>query len=882
MPRPQPPKSQAIPKQARVGELLVQENFITPLDCKHILNVQNEEKEFVGMPILAILERTGRLSPLHRNRLLAHPDVQQKICDTAVGKGLLTYEQLEKCLTAKSVDQSLPSALEQQNILSPGQIGQLIYEHINSGELTDQALKMGLLGQGDIEFAQKASKAPRSFGEICCDLRLITPLDLYYVLGKYDKQIKFGEILVQLGYLDNDQMNRALEAQKKSNEFLGSILVQQNLITQEQCQEALSRQANIPFDALPNFSYDEYSRVSLRQVISGRYAKKNLLLPVSLKGHDLKLALTQPDAVNGARELGRLYNQLNIHCVLITKKRFAELFLELYGKGLTAQAKETGPKQIKEKDAPPEQDHDLMHIELDEDLDKYDNRIDYGYSGQNIQTEEVVNYLIKYGIKNGASDIHIDQDRAGVAVRFRIDGMLEPHEPPWLKRRLQEIPGSIISRIKVMSNLDIAERRLPQDGVFRIRYSDKKHHKKYDLDFRVATCPAITGENISIRILDSRKTNVGLNQLGHYPHVLKPFKRQLGSSAGIVLVTGPTGSGKTSTLYGALQYKYDPALKIITAEDPIEYSFPGIMQTQVQQKIDLTFARLLRSFLRLDPDVILVGEIRDRETAAIAFDAAQTGHLVLATLHTNDSISALSRLLDLGIDRSQIAASLSCVLAQRLVRKICTSCITEYTPDQKEWSLIFDRYPDHLQFFRGVGCESCGYLGYKGRTLLSEVFVMDTPDPILKGADIKEIKDIARAEGMKNMLEDGLLKLSSTTITEICRVLPFDMLDGFRQRGRMTAGSAEASPQYWLHDPTTEQEVLGKLYSNYRQLAGQGSPPPLDQTLFFEFISRHFKKICTEHGCRQVLFSLGIEQGEVEIHASPGLLQEKRKPWPQQ
>ena len=563
--------------------------------------------------------------------------------------------------------------------------------------------------------------------------------------------------------------------------MLGDILISHELITSEQCQEAIAYQANIPFLKLDSFSYEDFAKGSLPRIISRKYSEKNQVLPLSMVGNALKLALLRPSALHVARDLQSFYQQWVINCVLVPEDNFLKLFKELYG--VTPHFTEQ-PHFFQQKELPDTstENVDIMEIDIDEGTDtESQDSSPYGYYGQDIETEELVNYIIKYGIKNKASDIHIDQDRAGVTLRFRIDGVMKIHDPDWLHGRLQESPGSIISRIKVMSNLDISEKRLPQDGVFRITYMDKSTNFKSDLDFRVATCAGITGENVTIRILDSRNANVGLDHLGHLEHVLTPFKRHLASTAGIILVTGPTGSGKSSTLYGALKYVYDPGLKIITAEDPIEYSFPGIMQTQINPKINLGLSRLLRSFLRLDPDVILVGEIRDNETAEISFDAAQTGHLVLSTLHTNDSISSISRLIDLGIDYSQITASISCILAQRLVRKICASCITEHEPPEEEWSLVFPVYPKETQFFKGVGCPACDHTGFKGRTLLSEIFVLEDQELIQQGTPLNTLKKNYYQKGMKNMLVDGLMKLSSTTLSELIRVLPYDMLEDYKK-----------------------------------------------------------------------------------------------------
>lgn len=765
-------------ENVRIGDLLVKEGFVRQHDIQRALSIQREEAELSRYPLGQILVRIGAITKADLQEILNHPKLKRDLGSLAIGRGYITKENLAEALKRQAPGQPLGDLLVKEGFLSLEQLRDLQKEQMNSKRLGELAVEKNLIDEKTLNHALKIQKSPRVLGEILCDLELVNPLDLYYVLNKYKKQFKLGEILIRLGYVDKESLNQALQEQRHSSETLGEILVRKQLITNEQLQEALSRQCNIPFRNLMGFAYSEEDKKVLSGIISRKYAEKNLMIPISLIGKDLTLAIVRPENIHTARELKGVYSNLNIKCVLVTEEKFGELFEVLYSSRLGGFQEKV--EEVEEKEESPK-GIDFMQIELDEDMD---NEADEGpvYDAQDLEAEELVNFIIKYGISNGASDIHIEQDREGAKLRYRIDGVLQDVNISWLKKKLQEKVGSIISRIKIISNLDIAERRLPQDGVFRINYYDKAKGHKYDLDFRVATCRAIAGENVTIRILDSRKANVGLESLNHSPHVLEPFKRFLKSSAGMILVSGPTGSGKSSTLYAALKYLYDPGIKIITAEDPIEYSFPGIMQTQVNPKIGLTFSRLLRSFLRLDPDVILVGEIRDEETAKIGFDAAQTGHLLLSTVHTNDSVSAVPRLMDLNVERAQIAASLSCVLAQRLVRRICPSCIMEVVPDEKEWAIIFDEYPSHLQFYRGKGCEACGYTGYKGRTLLSEIFVVDRDiaSALSKGAEVDDIKRIAMEKGMLTMLDDGLQKLQQTTLSEIIRVVPYDMIQTFR------------------------------------------------------------------------------------------------------
>jgi type IV pilus assembly protein PilB len=868
-------KTESPPLQGilRIGELLVKEGFAREQDVQRALAIQRQEKEFVEEPLGQILVKTGALTSSQLDELLNHPDLRRDLGSIIQEKGLLERSRLESAAQRKPPDQYLGNFLVQEGLISPEALKVLLREQLDAPRLGELALLLGWIKDKDLEYALKVQKTPRAIGEILCDLGVVNPLDLHYVLNRHKKQSKLGEMLLKLGYVDQETLNKALQEQKHSSDSLGLLLVKRGLLSQQQLQEAVSRQCNIPFRTLEGFSYDETEKRRLSSIISQKYAEKNSILPISFKGKELTLALLSPETIQRARELKSLYNSLTITCVLITEQKFIELFEVLYSKRL-------GPAKSSEEEAANEgekENVDFMQIELDEEMEAKDEGP--VYDAQDVEAEEIVNFIIKYGISNGASDIHIEQDRDGTKLRYRIDGVLRDLNINWLTRKLQEKAGSIISRIKIISNLDIAERRLPQDGVFRINYYDKAKNQKTDLDFRVAICRAIAGENVVIRILDSRKANMGLEQLQHSPHVLEPFKQSLKSSAGMVLVTGPTGSGKSSTLYGALKYMYDPGLKIITAEDPIEYSFPGIMQTQVNPKINLGFARLMRSFLRLDPDVILVGEMRDEETVKIGFDAAQTGHLVLSTLHTNDSVSSLTRLLDLKVERVQIASCLSCVLAQRLVRRICSSCIREYVPHEEEWLLLFEEYPSHLKFYKGKGCEDCGFTGFKGRTLISEVFMVDkdAARALSNGVDVDDLKRLAVERGMLTMLDDGLLKLKQTTLSELTRVIPHEMIQGFRlknrkERERARTGEMVPTDGFLIADPSKEVGTIDRMHQEYEglsKLAGR-SQRPVGREAFGRFIDESFREICRDYGCSRVRFNVEKRDGRVEILAAAG------------
>jgi type IV pilus assembly protein PilB len=760
----------------------------------------------------------------------------------------------------------------------------LLKEQLNAPRLGELAVLQNLISENDLNKAMQIQKSPRILGEILCDMGVINPLDLHYLLNKYKKQLKLGDILLKLGYIDKENLNNAIREQKQGSDSLGEILVRKKLITSEQLQEALSKQSNLPFKTLEVFTYRDEDKRILTGIIGRKFAEKSLILPISLVGKELTLALLRPENLSAVGELKELYNYLNLSCILITPEKFSELFEVLYSKKLGLTKSTEKPAESKD---PVSQGVDFMQIELDEDM-TIDEQAAPSCDAQNIEAEELVNFIIKYGISNGGSDIHLEQDGVGVKLRYRIDGVLSDVNIGWLGDKLQEKVGSVISRIKTISNLDIEERRLPQDGVFRINYYDKAKGQQADMDFRVATCKGIAGENVVIRIRDARKANGGLENLNHSPHVLEAFNPLIKRSAGTILVTGPTGSGKSSTLYGALEYIHNPTIKIITAEDPVKHSFPGILQTQINPRIDLTFPRLLRSVLRLDPDVILVGDIRDQETARIGFDAAQTGRLVLSALHTHDSVSSISRLLDLEIERAQIASCLTGVLAQRLVRKICPVCVQEYIPEERERVWLFDEYPSHLKFYKGKGCDSCGHTGYKGRTLLSEVFVVDKAiaNALGHGADVEELKNLALDSGMKTMVDDGLLKLKETTLSEIVRVLPHDMIETFQQRNmkghasksntgaeiqaKITMQGSEAG-SFRISDPKKEHVLIEQMHQRYESLASQMDldNKKIEQSLFEGFIAESFQEVCNAYQCKRVIYNIESSDGRIDISAVP-------------
>jgi type IV pilus assembly protein PilB len=853
----------------RVGELLIKEGLIRPADLSRALEIQKIGAEQSQLPIGALMVKKNLISEEQLESLLDHPDLRKNLGTLLLEKKIVSPQELDAALRLRQPRQFLGQILVRRKAITKDQLEAILEQQVGGVRLGELAYNLELITESDLDQVVRIKSGHRTIGEILCDTKALKVEDLNRVLVKYGKQLKLGDILIKQGLIDEKQYQIALQEQNQTRKKLGDILVNRKVITEDQLYLALSRQFNIPFSHMGGFEFDSRQRRILTGVMGEKYARKHNMLPLSLRGDRLQVGISDPKNRGAIESLKPVYPDMKLQPALITQQRWDELFNALYGSSDVERA---------HRIVDGIQDMELIELTS---ADKIEEEAAYG---NNMLADQVVNFIVRYGITQGASDIHIEQDRLGARLRYRTDGICKEVEIDWLNDKLQEMPNAIISRIKVLSNLDIAERRLPQDGVFRVNYYDPEQDRRYDLDFRVATCPAIIGENVTIRILDSRKAKIGLESLNHSLHVISPLKRLFKSSAGMVLVSGPTGSGKSSTLYAALRYIYHPGIKIITAEDPIEYSFPGIMQTQVKPKIGLTFARLLRSFLRLDPDVILVGEIRDDETASISFDAAQTGHLMLSTLHTNDAISAVSRLMDLGIEYNQIASSLVGVLAQRLVRKICEKCKHAYEPPEEEWSLFFKQFPDHLTFYKGMGCRNCGYSGYKDRTLISELFEINREIALALSRGISEtqLKRLALASGMKTMIDDGLLKLEQTTLSEIIRVVPIEMIKEFVSRdrgsGKDTPAPAKTMPVSYserihLHisDPQKETSAIDYLFERYqamRKIVGQ-PPAPADGDLFRRFITQSYDQVASRYHCKRVEFDLHARNQDVSITATP-------------
>ncbi len=566
--------------------------------------------------------------------------------------------------------------------------------------------------------------------------------------------LKLGELLLKAQLITQEQLEESLEAQKQSGGRVGEHLVKQGYVSEEDILDCLSQQYGVPSINLRHFEVDE----TIIRLIPADVARKYQFIPVSKTGATLTVAMSDPTNVFAMDDI-TFITGYRVEPVVASEDALREAIERYYG---TTHAIEL--KKVME-DLSQVEEASLEVLEEEEDLSDV---ADLEAGADEAPVVRLVNLILTDSLKRGASDIHIEPYEKSYRVRFRIDGVLyEIMNPP------MKLKEAISSRLKILSKLDIAEKRLPQDG--RIKLKMKHQGKLKELDFRVSTLPTLHGEKIVMRLLDKDNLMLDMTKLGFERASLKNFEDAIFKPYGMVLVTGPTGSGKTNTLYSALSRVNTPETNIMTAEDPVEFQLPGINQVQMKESIGLNFAAALRSFLRQDPNIVLVGEIRDFETAEIAIKAALTGHLVLSTLHTNDAPATVNRLMNMGIEPFLVATSVQVICAQRLIRRICQKCKEpEDMPLQALLNCGFsEAEAPHIQLFKGRGCETCNNRGYKGRVGLYEVMVMsdDMRELVLSGASAIELRNKALEESMIGLRQSGLQKIKDglTTIEEVVR-----------------------------------------------------------------------------------------------------------------
>jgi type IV pilus assembly protein PilB len=565
---------------------------------------------------------------------------------------------------------------------------------------------------------------------------------------------RLGEILVKDSLISADQLKQALEHQKKNGGRLGTCLVKLGLVSDDDITAVLSRQYGVPSINLKFYEVDPAVIKLVPQETAVRYQ----IVPLSRVGSTLTIAMTDPTNVFAMDDI-KFMTGFNVEPVVASETAISEAIHKFYGEVESVEELDKVMKDLTSDDA------DALELAAEE------SEMDLASLSKAAEEAPIIklcNLILTDAVKRGASDIHVEPYEKEFRVRFRIDGILQNVMAPPLK-----LKDAMTSRMKIMSKLDISEKRLPQDGRIMIKYL--KDGKKKELDFRVSTVPTLFGEKIVLRLLDKENLRLDMTKLGFEPEALAKFERQILKPYGMVLVTGPTGSGKTNTLYSSVARLNTSETNIMTAEDPVEFQLPGINQVQMKEQIGLNFASALRAFLRQDPNIILVGEIRDFETAEIAVKAALTGHLVLSTLHTNDAPSTISRLMNMGIEPFLVATSVNLICAQRLVRRICAQC---KEPLQIQATALIEAgfsqdEASKTTVQHGKGCATCNNTGYKGRVGLYEVMEINDElrELILVGASALEIKKKALEQGMITLRRSGLQKVAAglTTMEEVLR-----------------------------------------------------------------------------------------------------------------
>lgn len=559
------------------------------------------------------------------------------------------------------------------------------------------------------------------------------------------KKRRLGDILIGDGSITEEQLYKALALQRETGNKLGTVLVEQGWISEGRLFEALEQHFGIPFVDINAIFIDP----KVPKLITESLAKRHIIIPIALENNRLKVAMSDPlDMI--AKDDVRLITGYELDVVIALQQDILKAISKYYD------SSEKAERAVEEFHS--------QFADLEEDLDEEDADV------TNAPIVRLVNTVITQAVKSKASDIHIEPYERTVRIRYRVDGDLREVMTP-----SKATHSALVTRIKIMGKMNISEKRIPQDGRVETVIDG------FPVDMRISILPTVYGEKIVIRLLDRNSLVVRKEDLGFTPYNLKQLEKILKVPEGIILVTGPTGSGKTTTLYSVLKELNQISKNIITVEDPVEYRLEGINQVQVNNKAGLSFASGLRSILRQDPDIIMVGEIRDAETAEIAVRASITGHVVLSTIHTNDTASTVSRLEDMGIEPYLIASSTVGILAQRLVKKNCPKCSERYRASEAELRMLGEPAGTHVELTKGKGCNACNHTGYSGRTAIHEVLVIDGEirSLITKGADADDIKKLARRKGM-------------TTLNETCQILVREGVTSIEEMVRMTFNVDEA------------------------------------------------------------------------------------------
>jgi type IV pilus assembly protein PilB len=622
-------------------------------------------------------------------------------------------------------------------------------------------LREGLVSELQLAAALRWKKDNGGYtplGAVLVRQKVLTRQQLDRVLDAHGKRVRLGQALVSSGTITQQDLDKAVARQKATGQRLGEVLVGLKFITEEALRRAISIQLDVPLLDLDRMKIDR----GLSGTIGRTYARRHGLVPIASIGDTLTVCLDDPTDRAVVDDLSNTTRKV-VTVVTSTREAILRAQARLYD--------DKGDETVSPS------------LELIIESETGASRSKYTQEYQHTKTADTaVRRLIGSAIEHRASDIHIETLSNRIEIRFRIDGVLQQRNLGELQDACNRGAREILSRLKILAKLDIAERRRPQDGSFRVKMERDGHQD--DVDLRLSIIPGYYGESAVLRILDRRNAPTSIEQLQFPPAVATKLRQLLDRPSGVILVTGPTGSGKSTTLYASLMTVYTPRVRVLTAEDPIEYVYDQFSQSEVNADIGNTFASYLRAFLRHDPEVIMVGEIRDEETAEMAFRAAQTGHLLLSTLHTNSAWGALPRLTDLKIDPTTIASSLSGVIGQRLVRRVCSVCRAKYQPSDELMREFFGG-PTNLTFAKGAGCPSCHMTGYSGRVSIVELWVPSEEDIMLisKRAPMSQLVSSASASTF-SMSENAmdLLHRGITTLEELVRVLPYSAIVEFRNR----------------------------------------------------------------------------------------------------
>jgi type IV pilus assembly protein PilB len=609
-----------------------------------------------------------------------------------------------------------------------------------------------------LELQQLSPEQP--IGQILCQMGFLKGKDLEYVLDHNNKRRKLGDILVSLNLISEERLKNALRSSKEEKIPLGRALIRQHLLEEEQVARAIALQHDLKYVSLSGVRFDS----ELSNFVNATFAQRLRIVPIRCRDNCLTIAMAYPIQRD---ELTQLESWCKMPIVPVIAKE-SDI--------IVAQQKIFKITGVSE--------HAKLHFELTEDQERDGTKSKYVSDFISADVDYLTKRIITTGIKDGTSDIHLESTENGMVIRYRLDGILQTIDLGADDPLISANARQIVSKIKILCDMDIAERRRPQDSSFKMKVS--KEGKVRSVDFRVSTVPTQYGENVVIRILDKRSGVITLEGLGYSPDDVSALYRALDKPTGIFLVTGPTGSGKSSTLYAVLSHINTPGVKTLTIEDPIEYTIDGITQTEINEVIGNTFSRLLRAFLRQDPDNIMVGEIRDLDTATISMRAALTGHTVLSTLHTNDATSAVTRLIDMGVEPSLLSATLRCVLAQRLVRRICAECKVAYSPSEKLLNEFGIPPASEMEFFQGKGCPACHYTGFSGRLPIVELWIPTREELLMlnRRPDNLSLRNVVfSVPDRLTMIDDGFRRVQSgeTTLEELLRTVPYEQIEAGRE-----------------------------------------------------------------------------------------------------